>query len=151
VGKVRAPDSLYEIGLVAKMAAAMCRESPRYAQRIISETHMEKILSKAAEAGGFVRVYDNGEEITGIMVGVVAPYLCGTEFYACDLILYVKPESRGTPAALSLVKEFEIWAKDMGAVEVMLGTSTGIDAEKTACLYERLGYSLVSKGFSKGV
>jgi GNAT superfamily N-acetyltransferase len=112
---------------------------------------MEKILSKAAEAGGFVRVYDNGEEITGIMVGVVAPYLCGPEFYACDLILYVKPESRGTPAALSLVKEFEIWAKEMGAVEVMLGTSTGIDAEKTACLYERLGYSLVSKGFSKGV
>ena len=151
MGKVRAPNSLYEIGVVAKMAAAMCRESPRYAQRTVSETYMENILSKASEAGGFVRVYDSGDEITGIMVGVVAPYLCGPEVYACDLILYVKPENRGTPAALSLVKEFETWAKEMGAVEVMLGTSTGIDSEKTACLYERLGYSLVSKGFSKGV
>lgn len=151
MANIRAPHTLHELNIMATMAAAMCFESPRYSVRTISADRILETLKLLDKAGAFLRVYEDEDGISGIMVGSVAPYLCGPEFYACDLILYVKPEKRGTRAAITLVKEFEKWATDLGVAEVMLGTSTGIAAEKTACLYQRLGYSPVSKGFSKGV
>jgi hypothetical protein len=39
-----------------------------------------------------------------------------------------------------MIKLFEQRAKDLGAKEISLGISTEIHAERTANLYEKLGY-----------
>lgn len=68
-----------------------------------------------------------------------APHIVG----ARDAILYVLPKYRGSTAALKLVKTFETWAKNRGASRIYLSQSTNIEPEKTALLYEKLGYKQV--------
>lgn len=84
-------------------------------------------------------------EESGILVGMFAGYL--TDYFfceekvACDLILYVDREHRGSSAAVRLVRGFCNWARNHGAREVCLGVSTEINPETTGRFYEKMGLS----------
>lgn len=81
--------------------------------------------------------------IVGMLGGYLTDYFFCDELIACDEILFVKRESRGSAAALRLVQAFREWARERGAREVCLGTSTGIHPERTGRFYERLGLRCV--------
>lgn len=72
-----------------------------------------RILSLAA--------YMDGELIgfLGLMVSMLPQY--GEEVAVIDTV-FVRPEHRGTGAGLQLVHEAEAWARETGAVAVMLST-----------------------------
>ena len=61
---------------------------------------------------------------------------------ANDLCLFVTKPKRGGTAAYRLIKAFEAWAIAHGAVVLRFGISTGVEADKTLKLYEKLGYKL---------
>lgn len=92
----------------------------------------------------------NGTAPVGMIVGQVVPYFfCPNRRNAVDHIVYVSPNYRGTSAAHRLLKEFEKWAKDKGAIEMSIGTSTGVHPEKTHDFYVKMGYTHTGGIFKK--
>jgi GNAT superfamily N-acetyltransferase len=84
------------------------------------------------------------ERSDGVLAGLVEAFILGYEYrtglYVGQRILYVTPENRGTRAAVSLVKHLIAWARRAGAIEVVSGNSNSSDSERTARLFEHLGY-----------
>lgn len=70
---------------------------------------------------------------------------------AVDQIVYVKPEKRGTKHGLALIKSYEEWAARMDAVEVRLSIASGIHADKSGRLYEKLGYDRLGSQFRRRI
>jgi GNAT superfamily N-acetyltransferase len=133
------------------MARAMHAESPRYRHRNFSDVKVRGIIEYfiSGPTGGAFVVEEDGV-LTGMIGGVPVEDFFGTDKYASDLVIYVLPEKRGSSVLLRLVRVFEKWCfVDQGVAEVILGISTGIHAEATVRVYERLGYSLSSYGLIK--
>ena len=79
------------------------------------------------------------------MVGICAGYLCAIPWSknitANVQFLFVVPSHRNLASAVSLLKEFETWAWNQGAVKITAG-DIGIDVERTQTFYEHCGYSV---------
>lgn len=88
--------------------------------------------------------------LLGMHAGYISEYYFGRDLIASDLLLFVDPCKRGSLAAALLVRSFEEWAFAKGAKEVCPGSSTMVAPERTAKLYERLGYTVVGNLFKKG-
>lgn len=93
---------------------------------------------------------DDHGKLLGMHAGYICEYYFGRDLIASDLFLFVDPCKRGSLAAALLVKAFEEWAFAKGAREVCPGSSTMVAPERTAKLYERLGYTVVGNLFKKG-
>lgn len=124
------------------MAKAMHAESPRF-------RHLDFSMVKTANCiigllvsddGGVVVVEDEGH-IVAMLGGFVTEHFFGTDKVACDLGVYVSPEHRGSLYAFRMVRAFEKWAKERGAVDMVLGISTENDADMIRKLYGRMGYA----------
>lgn len=71
---------------------------------------------------------------------------------ASDLLLYVKPEKRGTPIAMRLVRMYEIWAKNLGVDYLMIGQSTAVgNMDRVGKFYEKLGFQKTGLNLTKGL
>lgn len=95
-------------------------------------------------------VIEQDGKIVAHLLAMVSPFFWNTQPCARDIVVYVNPEKRGTRAFVMLVKEFERWAAEKGAVmPKIVGISTGIDIEKTRASYERLGYTCIGSILAK--
>lgn len=84
---------------------------------------------------------DDGE-LVGILWGMALPVLPWTPTVsAIDILFFIKEPYRGTRISNRLIKMYEEWAKSMNCTEVLLGTSSGINMDRTIRFYERLGYT----------
>lgn len=98
-----------------------------------------------------IAVTDN-LKFAGMLWGIKANPLPWTpSVSAMDILFYVGKEHRGSRAAVSLVREYEAWAKASGCDEVILSTSSGLDMDRTTGFYKRLGYKLVGYQLQKEV
>lgn len=95
-------------------------------------------------------LWKNGKCV-GLFAGMAISHFFTDDVYASDLMFYVIPEQRKTRAALLLVRAFERWAAMRNCVEVSVGISTGVDTEKVAKFYEKLGYKRNAIGLRKGI
>lgn len=94
---------------------------------------------------GFAVVAVDGEQVAGFMFGEVVSPWYGAHRMATDCALYVRPEFRGTMAALMMVKAWMRWAVDSGAKQLRPGVSAGHPSAER--LYERLGFKRVGAAF----
>lgn len=85
---------------------------------------------------------DNGEVIGGF-IGMIMPHWASQDLVASDLTLFVHPNKRGGLSAAKMVKAYREWAVSRGAKMVNLGISTGVNAELTGQLYERMGFTRI--------
>lgn len=140
-----------DISAMVYLGQLMHDESPRYAK---SEYKPEKLVALADHVlggNGIAFVVEIGGELVGMMVGLVTEHFFSDVRIGTDLALYIEPEHRGGRHAVRLVRAFEARAKELGASEIELGVSTGYHAERTADLYEALGYERNSIGLVKYV
>lgn len=96
-----------------------------------------------------MRVADQDGEIIGAFVGLRFEHFFGHDLCSSDLILYVTPEHRGGTAAPRLVKEYERWATSMGVKEIQIGVSTGVTVDRTAALFQKLGFGDEARYYRK--
>jgi GNAT superfamily N-acetyltransferase len=138
-----------DIPAVVEMGRALHAESPRYRRFSFDAGKVERLLRSRIEGtlvtdapgGAFVAEADG--ELVGGLVGYVAEPFFSTDKFASDFSFYVKPEYRGrTRAPLLLVRAFEAWAQSQGVVDLIPGTTTELDADKTVRFYEKLGYQM---------
>jgi len=86
-------------------------------------------------------VAEEGGVVVGMFAGYLSDYFFCDEKVACDIILYVDREHRGSSAAVRLVRGFCNWARERGAREICLGVSTEINPRTTGRFYEKMGLS----------
>jgi len=99
----------------------------------------------------FCHVAVKDKEVVGALFGYLTEFLFGPELIAMDYGWYVLPKARGTSARVRLLKNFQRWAKDHGAVEVCMGVSTNVQKDKTGKLFKKLGYKHVGGLYKLGL
>lgn len=103
-----------------------------------------QIIVNSREHCCFVTEVDGS--IEGVMLGVSNPLWYSRKRQASDLFLYTTEKGKGT--GQFLMRRFISWAKKQpGVREIMLGTNSGIDFERTRKLYERMGAKKIGDAF----
>jgi hypothetical protein len=99
----------------------------------------------------FFKIAVLGDEVYGGFLGIIFKSLFCDQLIGKDIGWWVKKSKRGSAAAILLLREFEAWAQNAGAVKLMLGQASGIDIEKTTRLYQHCGYKVVGYNTMKTV
>lgn len=86
-------------------------------------------------------VAEEGDVVVGMFAGFLTDYFFNDEKVACDMVLYVDREYRGSSAAVRLIRAFCDWASERGAAEICLGVSTAINTEVTGRFYQKMGFN----------
>lgn len=95
-----------------------------------------------------VRVAEHSDgSIIGMFVGYISQFIFSFDLIASDFVLYVKPEYRGTSAAIRLIAEYVRWAKEREAKIVNIGTTTGVATAETTAFYKKLGFTQIGAVF----
>lgn len=104
-------------------------------RRDLAERTFERIVT-TADPTGFVALQDG--EVIGYLMATLNTYSFSSGVFVSQEVLYVRPDKRGTRAAVHLIKEFVRWGEIVGAREWLYGISNGFQPERTARLFERL-------------
>lgn len=99
----------------------------------------ELVTTLIAVDAGIMLVAEEDYEIHGAFAGALSPMWFGNDLVATDYALFLSPEHRGNFTAPQLVKEYVKQAKEKGAKQIFIGTSTGYESEKLAKFFERMG------------
>ncbi len=83
-------------------------------------------------------VCEDNREIVGYLVAFLESYSFTSGVFVVQEVLYVRPDKRGTRAAVRLIKEFVRWGEIVGAREWIFGISNNFQPERTARLFEKL-------------
>lgn len=112
----------------------------------------QKLLRLFEQPNIFCVLAQNDEgEYVAFFLGMACPQFFGNDLIATDLAMFVHPDYRGGSYFVRLAKEFETWARLVGAKEIYLGQSTGINIEKTKSMFERLGYQPIGYSAKKEI
>jgi len=101
------------------------------------------------DADYFLSILKNDcNELVGLLGGVISVPPFSTTKIATEIVWYILPKYRGSIKAIKMIKEFEGWAKERGAkhVAMVAQSNSGSDPSR---VYERLGYELAEKTFTK--
>lgn len=124
------------------MGQELCAESPRFSRLTYSPDRcLELLAGLSVSPQGLVLVAEQEGAIVGMLLGFVSKHFFAEELTASELVVYVTPEARGGNAVVKLLRHFEVWATEQGAADIVLGVSTEVHADRTAQLYQRLGYT----------
>jgi GNAT superfamily N-acetyltransferase len=134
--------TLEDLPFIAGMAVDMHMES-RYAKYVLDVDKTTGLMRDVIQSPeGIMLVTANG-----FIMGGVTDYWFGPAMYASEWLLYVKPEARGSSEAPTLVKAYVARAKELGAVDVHIENTTGVEAEKVERLFTKLGFARVGGSF----
>lgn len=133
------------------MVSDMHKECPNFQRLSFNPARVVQLLKLTQhEDGKFFLIYSkNQKEIQGMFLGFLTQPFFSDDILAHDFLMYVKPEYRGTPVFVKMLRSFEEWAKSKGAKAVRVGHTTGIDTEKAPPLFSRLGHSSMGYLFNK--
>lgn len=115
------------------------------------------IESDSAES--FLRSYEQGMLIVaviennyiGFAAGMAGPSLVNKSHkMGIEVAWWVRPEHRGKPSSIKMLKALEVAAKDAGCTIWTMACIAGLNDESVSNMYESLGYKLTEKAFSKG-
>ncbi len=123
----------------------MWEESPVYRGMIKDIDQMFNYAQAALRnKNTFLRVVlDDNDDCVGFITGYLSQFGYAKESIARDQLIFITPEHRGIGLATLLITEFEKWAKEKGAKLIILSSSAGVEYERTAALYNMLGYETV--------
>ena len=126
--------------VIDTLLRAMGRESPIYRTMPIDDRKLADYIAKAIRSGDHaVLLHESSAGIDGIYIGMLVQQFFTFEITAMDVLFYVRPERRGSRAAVRLFRAFKAWAKARGAKAIQVGTMTGIDPARTAKFYRGMG------------
>lgn len=95
-------------------------------------------------ANGFFELAEATDgAFVGMMFGLANPTYFSTSIQAVELACYALREWRGRAVCDQMVEHFRGWAKRIGAVEVMVGSSASINTEGVRRFYGRHGFEVV--------
>ena len=139
-----------ELDRLVEISRLMSEESPNYRDEIFDVEKATRVVKHIIDTGCGV-VADEYGTIIGMMGGFLVSAPMHEYNFITDMGIYILPSHRGGSTALRLIKAFEDIATEKGTKKIFLGISTGIEAERTVKLYEKLGYKMFSYCMVKNV
>lgn len=103
------------------------------------------ILSDAC----LVLVMESEGEVTGGLVGVISEHPFLPMVMASELGWFVSKEKRGSIESIKLIKHFEQWARNVGAHSISMADESKLN--DLSNLYQRLGYTLMERTYTKEI
>lgn len=131
--------------LAEKMHGESAYADMPFSVEVVAQRIYDQVI--LSEDGFGVIAYKDTNPV-GMIGGALATQFFGPSIFAYDFGWYVTPKQRGSSIAIRLLKKFEKWAKKRGAEELHLGVTTGVNPEKTAKMFERMGYTYVGKNYT---
>lgn len=132
--------------LFSDIAEQFAAESPTYRDIPFEHDTYGTFLDFAFSNDMYISlICEKDGVIAGAFMAFAYGHLYNPALQASDLGFFVKPEFRGTKAAVLLEKEFRDWARAKGVKKVGLGVTTG--DKRAGAFYERLGYTYVGSNY----
>lgn len=88
-------------------------------------------------------------QIVGALIGVMEQQIFSDAYTASVMHIDVLPEARMGGYALRLLRAFEKWAGNRGALEIAFGVNSDADADLVGRFAIRTGYRKVGENFVK--
>ena len=109
------------------------------------------VSDRVSDSGSLVVGAWSGSNLVGSVIGLtfVPPY--SNRVVAGDYIWYVKPEYRGGMTGVRLMRMYEQWALDVGAVQILTGATSGVSTDLASALIRRLGFKSIGGSMYKDV
>lgn len=129
---------------VVSLAREMHAESASHSDASLNEVKLLlQLRSPITNPDVYVKFAVRGNDVIGGFFGVITTMFFSDDRAASDRAWFVRRDRRGSMAAVTLVRDFEEWAKEKGVRKFFLGQSTGVNVDTTKALYEHLGYRVV--------
>jgi GNAT superfamily N-acetyltransferase len=91
----------------------------------------------------------DASRIVGALIGVMEQQIFSPAHTASVMHIDVLPEARMGGHGLRLLKAFEQWARNRGAIELCFGINSETDTDKLGAFARRMGYRSVGENFVK--
>lgn len=88
-------------------------------------------------------VADDRRDVVGFLNASISRYDFTDGHYTTQEVIFVRPDKRGTRAAVLLVRELIAWSDRLGAREITGGNDNGLFTKRTARLLSRFGFEHV--------
>lgn len=109
------------------------------------------IRSYLDNASPTIFVAESKGEVVGMLVCDFYEHRAARGLFAVQEVLFVLPEKRGTRAAAMLMRELLIWARTIGANEIVGGNDNEFNSERTARFLSRFGFKAVGYAMRREV
>ncbi len=143
--------ALTDFDAVLEMAKAVYRELAPYQKYSFDvdfiRRRFEVLLQGIEGTEFFCGIVASGSDILGFGYFVTAEQFFSSDRVAADVIVYIKPEYRGTVAVFKLLRRYVEWAESLGVVSITLGHSVTEINPQIPQMYERIGFRRVGTMF----
>ena len=112
---------------------------------------VEWVSDRIDDDGSLVLGAWSGSDLVGCVIGLTFIYPYSNALVSGDYIWYVRPEYRGGMTGVRLMRMYDQWAQDAGAVQILTGATSGISTDVASALIKRLGFSSVGGTMYKDV
>ncbi|WP_172795225.1 GNAT family N-acetyltransferase [Polycladidibacter hongkongensis] len=89
--------------------------------------------------------------LVGFLVASMHGYMWAGGHYTTQDVLFVRPENRGSRAAVHLMNNLIRWSKQIGASEILGGNDNSFNSERTAAFLEHFGFEKVGFYMRRGL
>ncbi len=122
-------------------------ESPRWSRLSFNREKAAAFIGRLiAEPDGVVFLAERDGVVLGGIAGLATAHWSSDDVVAQEVSFFMDPGERGNMVAPRLICALTAWGRIRGAKWLQAGTSTGLDPERTAGLYEALGFSRCAIG-----
>jgi GNAT superfamily N-acetyltransferase len=121
--------------------------SKPYDAQKVAQAFTELIEQRKSKYGFFVAEDDAGR-IVGTLIGVIEERILSDACIACVMHLDVLPGSRRGDCATKLLKAFETWSANRGAIEIEIGVG-GAETRALGRFARKMGYRAVGGNYLK--
>ncbi len=133
--------TLNDIPRMVELGKLMHSEAPHY---VTFPYHDDKVANLAAGyigmKDGIVLVAEQDGQVIGMIVGGIADHYFGPSKHSYEICTFVHPDFRKSKAGWMLITKYTAAAIEMGADEVLIVNSTGVEQERVGKLFERAGF-----------
>lgn len=88
-------------------------------------------------------VCEDKGQVIGLTLSSINAYRAAAGLFTTQEVLFVRPEKRGTRAAVLLMKNLIDWSKQLGAKEIIGGNDNEFNSDRTAAFLEHFGFRRV--------
>lgn len=101
------------------------------------------IVQSILKGSPVIFVVESKGEVIGFLMANYFVYHAFDGLFTVQEVLYVKPEKRGSRAAVLLMKALIAWSKRLGAVEIIGGNDNETNSDRTAKFLSHFGFKKV--------